>query len=106
VSRQVLALEAVRLFDRIGRRLRLTSQGEELLRQSRRLLEADLLSAQALALKGGQAGILRVGAMRLVIEHMLSVFLGEYQHRHPAAAVDGGGDGTLWHLTCRLSGHH
>ena len=56
-SRQVLALEAelgVRLFDRIGRRLRLTSQGEELLRQSRRLLmEADLLSARARALKGG-----------------------------------------------------
>ena len=40
-SRQILTLEAeldVRLFDRIGRRLRLTSEGEDLLRQSRRLL--------------------------------------------------------------------
>ena len=37
-SRQILALETglgVRLFDRIGRRLRLTSEGEDLLRQSR-----------------------------------------------------------------------
>src|SRR5262249_54782252 len=46
-SRQILALEAelgVPLFDRIGRRLRLTSQGEDLLQQSRRLLmEADVL---------------------------------------------------------------
>src|SRR5215470_302954 len=50
-SRQILALEAelgVRLFDRIGRRLRLTAEGADLLRQARRLLiEADVLSARA-----------------------------------------------------------
>ena len=37
-SRQILALEeelGVQLFDRIGRRYRLTSEGEDLLRQSR-----------------------------------------------------------------------
>src|SRR5436189_3699620 len=75
-SRQILTLEAelgVRLFDRIGRRLRLTSEGEDLLRQSRRLLmEADALNARARALKGGQSGILRVGATPMVIEHTLS----------------------------------
>src|SRR5215216_4319817 len=64
-SRQILALEAelgVHLFDRIGRRLRLTAEGEDLLRQSRRvLMEADLLNARARALKGGHTGILRVG---------------------------------------------
>jgi DNA-binding transcriptional LysR family regulator len=40
-SRQVRALETelgVRLFDRIGRRVRLTSEGEDLLQRSRRLL--------------------------------------------------------------------
>ena len=67
-SRQILALEAdlgVRLFDRIGRRFRLTSEGEDLLRQSRRLLlDADSLGARARALKGGHTGILRVGATR------------------------------------------
>src|SRR5262245_16229980 len=39
-SRQIQALEAelgVLLFDRIGRRLHLTSEGEDLLRRSRRL---------------------------------------------------------------------
>jgi LysR family cyn operon transcriptional activator len=98
-SRQILALEAelgVPLFDRIGRRLRLTSQGEDLLRQSRRLLmEADLLSAQARALKGGQTGILRVGATPMVIEHTLSAFLGEYQLRHPGVEVHFVEDGGL-----------
>ena len=73
-SRQVLALEAelgVPLFDRIGRRLRLTSQGEDLLQLSRRLLmDADVLSARARALKGGHTGILRIGATPMVIEHM------------------------------------
>jgi DNA-binding transcriptional LysR family regulator len=40
-SRQIHALEAelgVRLFDRIGRRVQLTSEGEDLLQRSRRLL--------------------------------------------------------------------
>jgi DNA-binding transcriptional LysR family regulator len=84
-SRQILALEAelgVRLFDRIGRRLSLTSEGEDLMWQSRRLLmEADSLSARARALKGGHTGILRVGATPMVIENTLSVFLSQYQLR-------------------------
>lgn len=97
-SRQIIALEAelgVRLFDRIGRRLRLTSEGEDLLRQSRRLLmEADLLNVRARTLKGGQTGILRVGATPMVIENTLSGFLSPYQFRHPGVEVhfleDGG----------------
>jgi DNA-binding transcriptional LysR family regulator len=98
-SRQVLALEAelgVQLFDRVGRRLRLTSHGEDLLRQSRRLLmEADVLSARARALKGGHTGILRVGATPMVIEHLLSTFLGKYQVRHPGVEVHFVEDGGL-----------
>ena len=98
-SRQILALEAelgVRLFDRIGRRLRLTSEGEDLLRQSRRLLmEADSLNARARALKGGQTGILRVGATPMVIENTLSVFLSQYQLRHPGVEVHFVEDGGL-----------
>jgi LysR family transcriptional regulator, cyn operon transcriptional activator len=98
-SRQILALEAelgVRLFDRIGRRLRLTSEGEDLLRQSRRLLmEADLLNERARALKGGQRGILRVGATPMVIENTLSGFLSHYQLRHPGVEVHFVEDGGL-----------
>jgi DNA-binding transcriptional LysR family regulator len=97
-SRQILALETglgVRLFDRIGRRLRLTSEGEDLVRQCRRLLvEADSLDARAGALKGGETGILRVGATPQTIEHTLSGFLSGYRRRHPGVEVhfveDGG----------------
>ena len=50
-SRQVEALEAefgVPLFDRIGRRVRLTSEGEDLLLRGRRLLaEADAMGERA-----------------------------------------------------------
>jgi LysR family transcriptional regulator, cyn operon transcriptional activator len=97
-SRQILALEAdlgVRLFDRIGRRFRLTSEGEDLLRQSRRLLlDADSLGARARALKGGHTGILRVGATSMVVENTLSVFLERHRLRHSGVEVhfveDGG----------------
>jgi LysR family cyn operon transcriptional activator len=98
-SRQILALEAdlgVRLFDRIGRRLRLTSEGEDLLRQSRRLLmEAELLDARARVLKGGQTGILRVGATPMAIENTLSPFLERYGRRHPGVEVHFVEDGGL-----------
>ena len=97
-SRQILALEAdlgVRLFDRSGRRFCLTSEGEDLLRQSRRLLmDADSLGARARALKGGDTGILRVGATPMAVESTLSPFLARYRRRHPGVEVhfveDGG----------------
>src|ERR1700737_2927778 len=63
LSRQIHALEAelgLPLFDRIGRRVQLTSEGEDLLRRSRRLLaEADSLGEHARLLKAGETGILR-----------------------------------------------
>src|SRR5262245_7128489 len=62
LSRQIHALEAdlgIMLFDRIGRGVQLTSEGEDLLRRSRRLLaEADSLGERALMLKAGETGIL------------------------------------------------
>jgi DNA-binding transcriptional LysR family regulator len=98
-SRQILALEAelgVRLFDRIGRRLRLTSEGEDLLRQCRRLLmEAEALNTRARALKGGHTGILRVGATPMVIENTLSLFLSQYHLRYPSVEVHFVEDGGL-----------
>ncbi|HEY1288740.1 MAG TPA: LysR family transcriptional regulator [Burkholderiales bacterium] len=98
-SRQIVALEAelgVKLFDRMGRRLRLTSGGEDLLLQSRRLLiEAELLEARAHALKGGETGILRVGATPMAIENALSAFLSPYRRRHPGVEVHFVEDGGL-----------
>jgi DNA-binding transcriptional LysR family regulator len=68
LSRQIHALEAelgVRLFDRIGRRVRLTSEGEDLLALSRRLLtDAESLGERARALKSGRSGLLRVDSSR------------------------------------------
>jgi DNA-binding transcriptional LysR family regulator len=90
-SRQIQALEdelQVLLFDRIGRRVRLTSEGEELLRRSRRLLaEAESLAEHARVLKKGEAGILRVGATPQVIENTLAPFLGRYRDGHPGVEV-------------------
>ena len=91
-SRQIQALEAelgIPLFDRIGRRLKLTSEGEDLLRRSRALLqEAESFSQRARALKKGQAGILRVGGSTQHIETVLADFLPAYRRRYPSVEVD------------------
>ena len=90
-SRQIDALEAefgVPLFQRAGRRLQLTAEGEDLLRQSRRLLtDADLLAERARALKGGQAGTLRVAGAPQNISSLLAPFLPRYRDRHPGIDV-------------------
>ena len=98
LSRQIRSLEAdlgVRLFDRVGRRIRLTSEGEDLIRRSRRLiLDADALEARARALKSGETGVLRIGATPQVIEGVLAKFLARYRRRHPNVEIhlveDGG----------------
>jgi DNA-binding transcriptional LysR family regulator len=98
VSRQIQALEAdlgVPLFDRIGRRVQLTSEGEDLLRRSRRLLaEADSFTERAGALKKGETGILRVGSTPQAIESTLAPFLKRFRARYPGVEVqlveDGG----------------
>src|SRR5262249_22343196 len=92
LSRQIRALEielGISLFDRVGRGVRLTSQGEDLLRHSRRLLtELGALNERARALKAGQVGLLRVGATPQVIESLLADFLAEYERRHPCVEVE------------------
>ena len=98
LSRQIHALETelgVPLFDRVGRRALLTSEGEDLLQRSRRLLnDVDSLGERARALKSGQSGLLRVGATPQVMETVLAGFLKGYRRRHPAVEVhlveDGG----------------
>jgi LysR family cyn operon transcriptional activator len=97
-SRQIEALEAefgVPLFDRIGRRVHLTSEGEDLLVRGRRLLaEADALSERAFALKKGEIGLLRIGTTPQTIESLLVDFLAQYRPRHPGIEIrlieDGG----------------
>src|SRR3954469_10342232 len=98
LSRQIHALEAqlgVPLFDRVGRGVQLTSEGEDLLLRSRRLLvEVEALGERARALKTGATGILRVGATPQVIEKLLAGFIARHKLLHPGVEVhlveDGG----------------
>ena len=98
LSRQIRAFEAelgVQLFDRIGRRVQLTAEGQDLLRRARELLtSADSLGERARALKGGAIGVLRVGATPQAMETLLAGFLPRYRRRHPGVDVhlveDGG----------------
>src|SRR5260370_21563031 len=97
-SRQIQALEAelgVLLFDRIGRGLQLKTEGEDIVRRARRLLqEADSLRDRADALKGGLTGTLRVGASPQHIETVLAPFVTRFRRKHPGIQVhfveDGG----------------
>jgi LysR family transcriptional regulator, cyn operon transcriptional activator len=98
-SRQILALEmdlGIPLFDRIGRRMKLTSEGEDLLRRSRRLLQdADAIGERARALKSGQTGILRVGGTPQSIESTFAAFLTAHRRRHPGVEVHLVEEGTV-----------
>jgi DNA-binding transcriptional LysR family regulator len=97
-TRQIQSLEAtlgVTLFARVGRRVQLTSDGEDLLRRSRRVLaEADALRERASALRAGETGIVTVGATPPMIEAVLAGFLAGHRRRHPGVEIriveDGG----------------
>ncbi len=91
LSRQIRDLEAelgVALFERRAGRLVLTGEGEDLLDRGRNLLtRADSFRERAQALRGGDAGIIRVGVAPLTLESLLPPFLMRYQHRHPRVEV-------------------
>ena len=99
LSRQIQDLErefACRLFDRIGRRIILTRDGQEILERKRRLLaDAEALGERARALAGGEAGVLRIGAVPQFIEAVLPEVLTRYSLTYPGIDLelveDGGG---------------
>jgi DNA-binding transcriptional LysR family regulator len=87
LSRQIGDLQqelGLRLFDRVGRRLVLTSEGEQLLGDCRNLLGyASSLSERAQLLRHGDTGVLKVAASPVQIEAVLSTFLHRYAERYP-----------------------
>ena len=91
LSRQVTALEqelGLKLFDRVGRRLVLTSEGEQLLDDCRGLLNfVSAIGERAQLLQRGDAGVLKVGASPQHIESVLSTFLHLYARRYPNVQV-------------------
>ena len=91
LSRQLQELQqelGLRLFDRIGRRLVLTAEGEQLLGSCRDLLgHVGALSEQVRSLRHGDSGSLVVAASAIQIESVLSTFLPQYAERYPNVQV-------------------
>ena len=91
LSRQLQDLQAefgVQLFDQVGRRLRLTTEGAELLPTCRTLLrQADDVLEHARSLADGESGELRVGATAHTIANVFPRFLREFATKYPHVRV-------------------
>jgi DNA-binding transcriptional LysR family regulator len=91
LSRQIIDLEqtlGLRLFDRVGRRLLLTGEGEQLLPACRVLLNcASAVAEQAQLLTQGDTGVLRIAGSPQHVEGVLSQFLHLYAERFPKVEV-------------------
>ena len=91
LSRQIAALEqefGFKLFDRVGRGLVLTGEGEQLLDECRVLLNfASAVGERAQLLRRGDAGVLKIAASPQHIESVLSRFLSRYAQRYPDVQV-------------------
>jgi DNA-binding transcriptional LysR family regulator len=92
LSRQIKDLEdalRIRLFDRIRRRLVLTSEGAQLLEHCRGILGAvGSLTAQSELLRRPDAGILNLAATPQTIDGVLSGFLARYAKHRPNVKVN------------------
>lgn len=91
LSRQIGNLEhelGFRLFDRVGRRLVLTGEGEQLLGDCRALLSyASALGERAQLLRRGNTGTLKLAASPQFIEGVIADFLRRYAQRYPNVQV-------------------
>jgi DNA-binding transcriptional LysR family regulator len=91
LSRQIADLErelGFKLFDRVGRRLVLTTEGEQFLSDCRGLLNyATAAGERAELLRRGDTGTLKVAASPQHIESVLAQFLHGYAQRFPNVAV-------------------
>lgn len=91
LSRQISDLEqelGLKLFDRVGRRLLLSGEGEQVLSDCRGLLNyATGVGERARDLRRGDVGVLKVAATPLHIEGVFSQFLHRYAARYPNVKV-------------------
>jgi DNA-binding transcriptional LysR family regulator len=91
LSRQIADLEqelGLKLFDRVGRRLLLTGEGEQLLGDCRALLScADAVVEHARHLQRGDTGVLKVAGSPQIIEGAVSEFLTRYAEHYPNVQV-------------------
>jgi DNA-binding transcriptional LysR family regulator len=91
LSRQIGDLErelGFRLFDRVGRRLALTSEGQQFLGDCHGLLShAAALGERAQLLRRGDIGVLKLAASPQHIESVLALFLHQYAQQFPNVEV-------------------
>ena len=91
LSRQIIDLESelgITLFHRIGGRLRLTPEGEQLLGSCRRLLGyASSISDQVQELRRGDSGVLKVTAGPQMLDNVFSTFVHQYAKHYPKVRV-------------------
>jgi DNA-binding transcriptional LysR family regulator len=91
LSRQIRDLEqelGFKLFDRVGRRLALTSEGEQFLIDCRGLMNyASAVDERAQLLRQGDSGVLKLAASPQHIESVLAPFLHRYARRFPNVQV-------------------
>jgi DNA-binding transcriptional LysR family regulator len=91
LSRQISDLEhelGLKLFDRAGRRLLLTSDGEQLLDDCRGLLNlASAVGEHARSLRQGDTGVLKVAFAPPILESVIPDFLHRYAKRFPDVQV-------------------
>lgn len=91
LSRHISDLEqelGLKLFDRVGRRLLITGEGEQLLGDCRGLLNyVGGIGERAQDLRRGDVGVLKVAATPLHIEGVFSQFLHRYAKRYPNVQV-------------------
>src|SRR4029079_15777306 len=82
LSRHINDLEqelGLKLFDRVGRRLLLTGEGEQLLSDCRGLLNyASAIGERAQLLRRGDTGMLKVAASSQNLESVVATFLHRY----------------------------
>src|SRR5215475_628578 len=91
LSRHLKALQEeldLRLFERVGRRLVLTGEGEQFLKHCRDLLNhANSLAEHVHSLRRGNSGVLRVAASPQMIESVFASFLPRYAERYPDVRI-------------------
>src|SRR3954470_23031938 len=91
LSRRIKALQeelGLRLFDNLGRRLSLTSEGEEFLRHGRALMaQAEAVLATGRALGRGRAGVLRIGAAPHTLAAFFPSFVDKYEKQNLGVRV-------------------
>jgi LysR family nitrogen assimilation transcriptional regulator len=91
LSRQLSDLQqelGLRLFDRVGRGLVLTTEGEQFLGDCRGVLgHIDSLGERVELLRRGDSGVLKVAAPPQTIESVLSTFLPRYAESFPNVQV-------------------